>query len=72
MQYSNSELCMQYLNSKLFAGMYSSAILLVIIGYVGCRPYVAISLFTLAAFMIGTTTSGYTVNWLDVAPNFGG
>ncbi|KAK2145734.1 hypothetical protein LSH36_660g02057 [Paralvinella palmiformis] len=59
---------------KLFntIGQILPAIFLVITGYLGCDPVLAVVMITVAVGASGFTMSGYGVNHLDIAPPFAG
>ena len=56
----------------VFSGLVSPAIILVLIGYIGCNPVLAVCLFTLATIGNGASQAGYSANHLELASNFAG
>ncbi|CAL4146348.1 unnamed protein product, partial [Meganyctiphanes norvegica] len=59
---------------RLFSaiGLVGMVVVLAIVGFVGCRANLVVLLLSLGTFTGGATTSGYSANHLDTAPNFAG
>ena len=56
----------------LLSGQILPAMFLVITGYLGCDPVLAVVMITIAVGSSGFVMSGYGVNHLDIAPPFAG
>ncbi|XP_053566413.1 sialin [Bombina bombina] len=59
---------------KIFTviGMIGPAIFLVAAGFTGCNYVVAVSFLTLSTTLGGFSTSGFSINHLDIAPSYAG
>lgn len=55
-----------------FIGQLLPSIFLVLLGYVGCNYYAAISLLTLAVGTDGLASAGFQVNHVDISPTHAG
>ncbi|ROT65206.1 hypothetical protein C7M84_016844 [Penaeus vannamei] len=53
-------------------GLCVPAVMLAIVGYVGCNSAAAITILCIGTFSNGATVSGYVANQHDIAPNFAG
>jgi hypothetical protein len=56
----------------MFAAQSGSAILLIILGFVGQNATAAMILLTVTVSLTACIFSGYNINHLDLAPNFAG
>lgn len=54
------------------AGLCVPAVMLAIVGYVGCNSAAAMTILCIGTFSNGATVSGYVANQHDIAPNFAG
>ncbi|OQV14443.1 Sialin [Hypsibius exemplaris] len=55
-----------------FVGQLLPSVCLVMLGYIGCNLYVAVTLLTLAVGLDGITAAGYQVNHVDISPSHAG
>ncbi|XP_042882305.1 sialin-like isoform X2 [Penaeus japonicus] len=53
-------------------GLCVPAVMLAIVGYVGCNSAAAMTILCIGTFSNGATVSGYVANQHDIAPNFAG
>ncbi|XP_063588209.1 sialin-like [Penaeus indicus] len=53
-------------------GLCIPAVMLAIVGYVGCNSAAAMTILCIGTFSNGATVSGYVANQHDIAPNFAG
>ncbi|XP_043819911.1 sialin isoform X1 [Dromiciops gliroides] len=59
---------------RLFSliGMIGPAVFLVATGFIGCDYYLAIAFLTISTTLGGFSTSGFSINHLDIAPSYAG
>uniref|UniRef100_A0A8D0C9F8 Sialin n=1 Tax=Salvator merianae TaxID=96440 RepID=A0A8D0C9F8_SALMN len=53
-------------------GMIGPAVFLVAAGYIGCNYELAVAFVTISTTLGGFSTSGYSINHLDIAPSYAG